>query len=266
MTGTGTTSGGTTVGGTTARSGSEAARDAARSTAEDLRRDASRVADRARESVREGVASAQQEANRRANRSFERAADEVSRTSQALETAAGEFEEGSIQHQLLHRAAGGLHQVSDRIRGRTIGELASGLADFGRRNPAAFIGGAALIGFAVARFARASRSGRADYDEDVYGRGYAGYQRAPRTYGGGTAPTPQQPATHTPYGTAAAPGGAGTTGSPAGGASSTTTGGTGPRPAGASLSAGGSSAGVTTTPTGENPTGANPTNKGKPNV
>ncbi len=224
-TGTGATGTGPTSSsmGAAGRSGTDAARDAARGAAEDARQGASRVADRAREGVREGVASAQEEANRRVNRSFERAADEVSRTSQALESAADEFDEGSIQHQLLHRAAGGLHDVSDRIRGRTIGELASGLADFGRRNPAAFIGGAALIGFAVSRFARASRSSRSAYGDAAYGRG--GYEPSSRSYGAGTMPQPHQPATtHTPYGAA---GGSASMGTASTGTASTGTASTG---------------------------------------
>ncbi len=160
----------------TGRSGVDTARDTARDLGRDASHEASRLANQAREGAREGMERARSEASRQANRGIERSADEVSRTSHALETAASEFESGSLQHQLFHRAADGLSELSETLRGRSIDQIAGDLASFGRRNPAAFLGGAALVGFAVARFARASRS----HGGDNYG--YAGAQGS---YGGG---------------------------------------------------------------------------------
>ena len=65
--------------------------------------------------------------------------------------------EGSpFQQDLLREAADGLKQIARAVEGKNIGTLAGDLADFGRRNPVAYLGGAALVGFALARFARAS--------------------------------------------------------------------------------------------------------------
>ncbi len=172
------TTAGTQTGTQTGRSGVDTARDAARETGRDLRDDASRIADSARDGVRDGVAGAQAEASRQAKRGIERTADEVSHTAHALETAAGEFEDGSLQHQLLNRAASGLSDLSGTLRGKSIDQIAGDLANFGRRNPAAFLGGAALVGFAVARFARASHS-HAAYED----RRYGGYRGARGAYG-----------------------------------------------------------------------------------
>jgi hypothetical protein len=84
------------------------------------------------------------------------AADEIARTAKGLEAAAAELEGSPLQQDLLHEAAEGLKQISQAIEGKSIGTIIEDLSDFGRRNPLAYLGGAALAGFALARFARAS--------------------------------------------------------------------------------------------------------------
>lgn len=259
---------GTTTGSPAGRSGVDTARDAVRDTARDLSDDASRIAEQAREGVRDGIAGARTEASRQAKRGIERTADEVSHTAHALETAAGEFDDGSLQHQLLHRAADGLSDLSGTLRGKSIDQIAGDLANFGRRNPAAFLGGAALVGFAVARFARASHAHGHDRGHDDGERRYGRYGGAQAPYGAGTMPQPQQPpSAHPPYGTSgvstapvAGPAATGTTtagatsASPAAGSKPTSpaTGSTG----GGSAASLGAGQGV----------GSDPLNKGKPNV
>ena len=65
--------------------------------------------------------------------------------------------EGSpFQQDLLREAADGLKQIAHAVEGKSIGTMAGELSEFGRQNPVAYLGGAALVGFALARFARAS--------------------------------------------------------------------------------------------------------------
>ena len=65
--------------------------------------------------------------------------------------------EGSpFQQDLLREAADGLKQIAHAVEGKSIGTMAAELSEFGRQNPVAYLGGAALVGFALARFARAS--------------------------------------------------------------------------------------------------------------
>lgn len=90
----------------------------------------------------------------------ERAAGSLSDTAGALEKAASETRPHSTQHRLLTEAAHGLTQISRSVEGRSVGEIVESLSDFGRRNPLAFLGGAALTGFALSRFARASEQPR----------------------------------------------------------------------------------------------------------
>ena len=83
-------------------------------------------------------------------------ADEIARTAQGLEAAADQLEGSPLQQDLLREAAEGLKQIAQAVQGKSIGAMAADLSDFGRRNPLAYLGGAALAGFALARFSRAS--------------------------------------------------------------------------------------------------------------
>jgi len=84
------------------------------------------------------------------------AADEIARTARGLEAAAAELDGSPLQQDLLREAAEGLKQISSAVQGKSIGTMVEDLSEFGRRNPLAYLGGAALAGFALARFARAS--------------------------------------------------------------------------------------------------------------
>ena len=101
------------------------------------------------------------------------AADELARTAQGLEAAAAEMEGSPLQQDLLREAAGGLKQIARAIEGKSIGAMVGELSQFGRQNPVAYLGGAALVGFALARFARASTSAEttASYPESRYDAG-----------------------------------------------------------------------------------------------
>lgn len=57
---------------------------------------------------------------------------------------------------LVQQAADGLESLSRSLADKEPGDLLNAVRDFGRKNPAAFIGGAVLVGLAVGRFARAS--------------------------------------------------------------------------------------------------------------
>jgi hypothetical protein len=101
---------------------------------------------------------ASDEAARRAEGAKITAARETERMSSALRTAAREIGEDTPQARLLNEVASGLADVAEATRDKSIGDMAAEIANFGKRNPVAFIGGAALFGFAAARFAKASQS------------------------------------------------------------------------------------------------------------
>ena len=98
-------------------------------------------------------------ATEKAGEAKAQAADEISRTARGLEAAAAEMEGSPLQQDLLREAADGLKQIAHAVEGKSLGTMAAELSEFGRQNPVAYLGGAALVGFALARFARASTPG-----------------------------------------------------------------------------------------------------------
>lgn len=58
---------------------------------------------------------------------------------------------------LLESAADGLEDMSERLDRSPAGDIVETVRDFGRRNPAAFIAGSVLAGFAVARLVGSSQ-------------------------------------------------------------------------------------------------------------
>ena len=115
--------------------------------------------------VREELGAARDAAAERAEATIDRAAEDVSRTARALDEAARGMEGSGMPQGLLREASRGLTQLSEAMRGRTISELIGDLSDFGRRNPPAFLGAAAIAGFALARFGVASERSSAGGDE-----------------------------------------------------------------------------------------------------
>jgi len=84
------------------------------------------------------------------------AADRLART---LETEAKATTGPSAR--FLNGLAGGVTSATDGLRDRTLGDLVAGAQDYARRNPGTFAIGAAVAGFALARFLGASASRRA---------------------------------------------------------------------------------------------------------
>ncbi len=108
--------------------------------------------ERARETARDAADKAAQFAEEQKARG----GDQVTKVARALHKAAGELDDGSTSRRLFDQAADGLDDVAATIEGKNWSELAGEVAELGRRHPVVFFGGAALAGFALARFATAS--------------------------------------------------------------------------------------------------------------
>lgn len=126
------------------RQTAEEARSAAAGRFEDVKRQAGETAEQARRRV-------EAEAERGKNRG----AGEVHTWASALERAAGELGRDTVQGRAVHGLAEQIDDVARSIENQSVGDMVARLADFGRRNPAAFAGGAMLAGFALSRFATA---------------------------------------------------------------------------------------------------------------
>lgn len=80
-------------------------------------------------------------------------ADRIAGVAQAAHSAAVDLDKTNPQMaRLVRTAAENVDKIADDVRSRDIGQVFSSLADFGRKQPVAFFGGAVLAGFVLSRF------------------------------------------------------------------------------------------------------------------
>lgn len=138
---------------TTDRVGQGSSTAGAGQTASDFRQQASQAADEAK-----GVAaSIAEQARARLNEIIEQqktaGADKIAGVAKAAHSAAGDLDKTNPQlGRLVRTAADNVDRIAEDVRSRDLGDVLATLADFGRRQPVAFFGGAVVAGFLVARF------------------------------------------------------------------------------------------------------------------
>ncbi|MEM7730526.1 MAG: hypothetical protein AAF311_14870 [Pseudomonadota bacterium] len=84
------------------------------------------------------------------------ASEQIGRQAETLRTAGREYGEDSYQAAAADYLATNLTQAADVLRQKDMGSLLADVNLFARRNPALFLGGAALLGFGIARLMKAS--------------------------------------------------------------------------------------------------------------
>ncbi|WP_300030736.1 hypothetical protein [uncultured Roseobacter sp.] len=113
-----------------------------------------------------------EEAERAAGRVTSQAGDRVENAAAAAAAAGSEFETGSMQAQAADHMAASLQQVAGAIRDTDLKQAAGQVSRFARENPLLFIGGTTLLGFAAARFLKATdqqpASARQETDADPW--------------------------------------------------------------------------------------------------
>jgi gas vesicle protein len=88
-------------------------------------------------------------------------AEHLDGVSSALERVAGEMEEGNDRSAGTVRfIADGASRLTSTIRDNDVDQILAIAQDFGRKQPVAFLGAAALLGFAATRFLNASAARR----------------------------------------------------------------------------------------------------------
>jgi gas vesicle protein len=117
---------------------------------------AAKASDEAKTQAHDVMEKVTSEAANYADGAKKAAADEVKGVASALRTAADELRSGSAQERTFSQLADGLADASDAMRDKDLGEIVTAASDFAKRNPAVFLGGAVLLGFAATRFAKAS--------------------------------------------------------------------------------------------------------------
>jgi uncharacterized protein YjbJ (UPF0337 family) len=103
-------------------------------------------------------------------------ADQVGGVAGALDKAASDLEQqNGPSAQYARMIADNAEKLSDVIRNNDVDQLLGMAQDFGRRQPALFVGAAALLGFAASRFVLASAK-RRDEQGATTGTSSLGYQ------------------------------------------------------------------------------------------
>ena len=87
-----------------------------------------------------------------ANRQKSAGASYIGSIAQAVDRAAGEFNEIPQAASYMRHASGQIQGFADAIDGRDLRELAGEVQEFARQQPTLFFGGAVIIGFAALRF------------------------------------------------------------------------------------------------------------------
>jgi len=149
--------------------------------------EAKRTGAAAYEQMKEGARSLGDEAKQRAARLAEEQKAAVSEHLEAFASAvkrAGDDlseRDHTMAAQVVRQAANGLESFSRSVKGTSFEDVVDSVRNFGRSNPAAFIGGAVLAGLALGRLARASGRGHSSGFREDEGEWYDD----PGRYGGG---------------------------------------------------------------------------------
>lgn len=93
----------------------------------------------------------------------DKTAAEITAAANAADAAASKFSADSLQARAAQQVADQVDELATRLRTTDLGAVTRDVSTFARKNPAMFIGGAALIGFAATRFLKARDPQRVDY-------------------------------------------------------------------------------------------------------
>lgn len=125
---------------------------------EEIKSEASQQMDKAKDEISAGMHRAEDEVRGFASDQKDYAAGQLGSVAEAVSRVAEELEQQN-QAGLARYAreiGNGMRGLSDTARNSSVDELVNKAQSFGRQNPAAFLGAAALLGFAASRFLSAS--------------------------------------------------------------------------------------------------------------
>ncbi|MBB4052746.1 ElaB/YqjD/DUF883 family membrane-anchored ribosome-binding protein [Devosia subaequoris] len=118
------------------------------------------------------------------------AASQITGIASAISKVADELEgDQATTARYARDLAKGLDRFGKEVEGRSVDELMSDAQDFGRRQPLAFLGAAALAGFVASRFAGASAQRKQTGSETAVPGSAASGTTYGRTSAGGVNPT-----------------------------------------------------------------------------
>lgn len=136
-----------------------AAEEEARRAEAEAERIARGVRDDTVRTLRDGARAARDDVNARVGGAFDAAADEADRAAAASGDAADARGGDDIAGRALESVSNFLEDTADGLRRRDLGAVADDVRRVAHRNPLTFAAGAAVVGFAAARFLQASGPG-----------------------------------------------------------------------------------------------------------
>ncbi len=150
----------------TPTSAEKSAKNKVQETADAAKKRAETLAEEGKEQVTTMAQDAKSSVQQRAEAAKTHAADETDKAAEAFHDAADRMDDGSLQERVMGQIADGISTATDQLRSKDMSTAFDDLTRLARKHPVAFLGGAALLGFAVTRFAKAS--------DDRYARDHDG--------------------------------------------------------------------------------------------
>ena len=182
--------------GQSSTSSGQSAGDMARETTDAAKARAGELSDQARAEAASLADRGKAAAYEKVDETKERASAGIDAQADHIRAAGREFGEGSYPAQAADYFASSLHDAAEAIRHQDIGSVLEEVTAFARRNPAVFLGGAAMLGFVASRMLKASDRGRPVRS----GASGSGYGSARGAYGGQDRfDAPPAGVSHTPY-------------------------------------------------------------------
>ncbi len=118
--------------------------------------------------------------------------NQLDSVSASLDKVAGELEgKGESSAHYVRMVADGANKLTSTVRDNSVDDILAIAEDFGRKQPVAFMGAAALLGFAASRFVGASASRRAAENKGVAEARYSPSEES-ESYAADT-PSPPRP-------------------------------------------------------------------------
>jgi hypothetical protein len=140
-------------------SGSDRAQGGGENSGSGLKQQMTDAARHLKQEARSGVDEAKQAAERIVETRRKAAIGEVGRISSAIGAAADQLEQDEASKpvaQLFREASWSVKRLASKVDGKSPGDLYQNLEEFARRQPAAVIAGATVLGILAGRFLRAS--------------------------------------------------------------------------------------------------------------
>jgi hypothetical protein len=122
-----------------------------------LKQKVSSEAERAKAKLTEAAQPVKEQAREFAERQKTAGAEQIGGVARAVHGAADKLEQDlPFAAEYVRQAADTIEGAADSLKQKSVDDIAKSVADFARAQPVAFIGGAVLAGFVLARFLKSS--------------------------------------------------------------------------------------------------------------